>query len=189
MTQLLWPVLSVKKNNKKKTTKVCFFKNSARTAENSSAALQLTLILLRGFQQRLSEGHIAIIIKSNHLKLFSKSSRSSLHRPDHTLSRQAWSAQVMNYQVRCLSLIFRPKTRGSDSSCQHTCSPAALYSGQWCFVSRSRSNASHQTIWTRASNWTSKASTIFPAGPCQSVFSVLNMQGRPGAFHGPLSFF
>lgn len=83
MTQLLWPVLSV---TKKKSLQ--FIKNSARTAENSSAALQLTVILLRGFQPWLSEDHTAIV-KSNHLKLFSKSSRSSLHHPDYTLSRQA----------------------------------------------------------------------------------------------------
>lgn len=63
-------------------------------------------------------------------------------------------------QGRCLSLISRPKTRACNSTCHHTCSPAALYSGQCCFVSRSRSNASHQTIWTRANNWTSKVSAI-----------------------------
>lgn len=101
-------------------------------------------------------------------------------------ARKLW---IILHQVRRLRFIFRPKTRGSDSSCHHTCSPAALYSGQWCFVSRSRSDASHQTIWTRASNWTSKVSTVVSAGPCLPVFSVLNMQDWPGAFHGPLSFF
>lgn len=102
---------------------------------------------------------------------------------------RAQSLWIILRQVRRLSSIFRPKKRGSDSSCHHTCSPAALYVGQWCFVSRSRSNASHQTNWTRASNWTSKVSTIFSAGARQPVFSVLNMQDWPGAFHGPLSFF
>lgn len=69
---------------------------------------------------------------------------------------------VLTHQVSCLNFISRPKTRGSNGTCHHTWFPpsASLYSGQWCFVSRSRSNASHQTIWTIASNWTSKVSTI-----------------------------
>lgn len=68
--------------------------------------------------------------------------------------------RIITHQVSCPNLISRPKTRATNGTCHHTWSPASLYSGQWCFVSRSRSNASHQTIWTRASNWTSKVSTI-----------------------------
>lgn len=189
MTQLLWPLLSVKKT--KKTQKFVFSKTlqeQPRTAPQPCSS--------HWFCWEVSNKGFPKVILLLLLNLITSSCSPKAADPPYIVPTTPFRAKpeahrlwIILHQVRCLSLIFRPKTRGSDSSCQHTCSPAALYSGQWCFVSRSRSNASHQTIWTRASNWTSKASTIFPAGPCQSVFSVLNMQGRPGAFHGPLSFF
>lgn len=184
MTQLSQLVLSV--------TKFVVFQETLLTchAEESAVALLLKLMLLRGLKPRLSEGQTAFI-KPNQLKLFSKNNTIllTMSRLVFHVNPEAHRLWIILHQVRCLSLIFRQKTRGSDSSCHHACSPAALYSGQWCFVSRSRSNASHQTIWTRASNWASKVSTISSAGSCQPVFSVLNMQDWPGAFHGPLSFF
>lgn len=107
----------------------------------------------------------------------------------HTISTYVFIARIIAHQVSCQNLISRPKTRASNGTCHHTWSPASLYSGQWCFVSRSRSNASHQTIWARASNWTSKSVDHLPAGPCQPALSPLNMQLRSDAFHGPSSSF
>lgn len=118
--------------------------------------------------------------------IYSVSSSSHQAKPwAHRFS----SVQYYLKSGRCLALISRPKTRASNSPCHHTWSPAPLYSGQWCFVSRSRSNASHQTIWARASNWTSKVSTIFQPVHVSQPPSLLNMQHQPDAFHGPFSSF
>lgn len=188
MTQLLWPALSVS------FMFVCKFYGFSKTLQEQLRTAPHPCSSHWFCWEVFSKGFLKVRLQLLNL-IISSCSPKAVDPPcivpttPFHIKPEAHKLWIILHQVRCLSLIFRPKTRGSDSSCHHTCSPAALYSGQWCFVSRSRSNASHQTIWTRASNWTSKVSTIFSAGPCQPVFSVLNMQDWPGAFHGPLSFF
>lgn len=65
------------------------------------------------------------------------------------------------------SLNLEAKDKNLKWHLSHT-APASLYSGHRCIVSRSRSNASHQTIWARASNWTSESVDHLPAGLCQA---------------------
>lgn len=97
-------------------------------------------------------------VNHDRLQLLVKRCSSYQYSPKFVPARR--SVRSVPHQVEVPELKFsRPETRAPNSSRRHTWSPAALYSGQWCFVSRSRSNASHQTIWARASNWTSTVST------------------------------